>query len=250
MLCEVFAQAVYHLRFGFAFQKLVLQGEQGRSLHSVENGGFEGTVLIEEIFFDVCLCRIRHLLVLGSIATRGGSHIPHHGSIYHPIGSAQVVPVADGIRKRTLGRESQSATTFQRFVAQPVGPLVVTVLPAEGLVVILCIVDVVHKQIHSVPVLLNDLRVTKLFPYRPRHNDSGIGPTQTHFLIAVLCQGSHSGKSTQTVLGVAHVTHPLVEELHNVSKERTGFGKHLCVCCPAQALVALRTVGGYRQIVG
>ena len=53
--------------------------------------------IIEEIFFDVCLCRIRHLLVLGSIATRGGSHIPHHGSIYHPIGSAQVVPVADGI---------------------------------------------------------------------------------------------------------------------------------------------------------
>ena len=82
-------------------------------------------------------------------------------------------------------------------------------------------------------------------PYRPRHDDSGIGPTQTHFLITVLCQGSHSGESAQPVLGVAHITHPLVEELHGVSKERTGFGKHLCFCCPAQALVALRTVGRY-----
>ena len=116
--------------------------------------------------------------------------------------------------------------------------------------VILGVVDMVHKQVHGVPVFLDDLRITELFPYCPRYDDSGIGPTQTHFLIAVLCQGSHSGESTQPVLGVAHVTHPLVEELHSVSKERTGFGKHLCVCCPAQALVALRTVGGYRQIVG
>ena len=111
--------------------------------------------------------------------------------------------------------------------------------------VIFGVVDVVHKQVHGVPALLNNLRVTELLPYRPGHDDSGIGPTQTHFLITVLRQGSHSGESAQTVLGVAHVTHPLVEELHGVSKERTGFGKHLCVCCPAQALVALRTVGRY-----
>ncbi len=131
VLCEVFAQAVYHLRFGFAFHKLVLQGEQGRSLHSVEDGGFEGAVLVEEVLFDVCLCRISHLLVLAGIATGGGGHVPHHESIYHPVGSTQIVPVADGIRKRTLGRKSQSAAAFQRFIAQPVGPLVVAVLTAE-----------------------------------------------------------------------------------------------------------------------
>ena len=149
-----------------------------------------------------------------------------------------------------MGRESESATTFQWFVAQPVGPLVVAILTAESLVVILGIVDVVHKQVHGVPALLNNLRVTELLPYRPGHDDSGISPPQTHFLITVLRQGSHSGESAQTVLCVAHVTHPLVKELHGVSKERTGFCKHLCVCCPAQTLVTLRTVGGYRQVVG
>ena len=219
-------------------------------MHGIKDGGFEGAVFVEEVLFDVCLCRISHLLVLGSIATDGDSHISHHESIYHPVGSAQIVPIADGIRKRALGRESESATTFQWFVAQPVGPLVVAILTAESLVVILGIVDVVHKQVHGVPALLNNLRVTELLPYRPGHDDSGIGPTQTHFLITVLCQGSHSGESTQPVLGVAHVTHPLMEKLHGVSKERTGFCKHLCVCCPAQTLVALRTVGRYGEVVG
>lgn len=148
---------------------------------------------LRKFFFEVGLCRIGHLLVLGGIATGGGSHIPHHESIYHPVGSAQIVPIADGIRKRALGRESESATTFQWFVAQPVSPLVVAVLTAEGLVVIFGVVDVVHKQVHGVPALLNNLRITELLPYRPRHDDSGIGPTQTLFSSPYCAKGATPG---------------------------------------------------------
>ena len=41
-----------------------------------------------------------------------------------------------------------------------------------------------------------------------------------------------------------------MEETVGVGKETARLGEHLCVGCPAQPLVALRTVGRHREVVG
>ncbi len=159
----------------------------------LEDGGFEGAVLVEEVLFDVCLCRIGHLLVLGGIATSGGSHIPHHESIYHPVRSAHIVPIADGIRKRAFGERKRVRYNFPVVRSSTSRPLVVAVLTAESLVIILGVVDVVHKQVHGVPALFNNLRVTELLPYRPGHNDSGIGQPKRIFSSPYCAKGATPG---------------------------------------------------------
>ena len=171
--------------------------------------------------------------VLGGIAAGGGSHVGHHERVGHPVASTQVVPVAYGVGQQALGGEHLFGPALQRFVAQPVGKLEVAVLAAEGLVVVLGVVDVVHEQVHGVPVLLHDLLVAELLPYRPGHDDPGVGPSETHLFVAVLCRWSHSGESAQAVLRVTHVAHPLVEELPGVGKERPRLGECLRVCRPA-----------------
>ena len=139
----------------------------------------------------------------------------------------------------------QATTGLQRLVAQPIGPLVVTILFNQRLVVILGLVDVVQEEVHRLPVLVDDLLVAKLLPNGPRHDDTCIGPTQTHLLVTILSIGSNAREATQLVLAVAHIAHPLVEKLKRIGEERTCLGKYLCVGSPAQTLVTLRAVGRY-----
>ena len=139
----------------------------------------------------------------------------------------------------------QATTGLQRLVAQPVSPLVVTVLFNQRLVVILGLVDVVHEEVHRLPVLLDDLLVAKLLPYSPGHDNTCIGPTQTHLLVTILSIGSNTGEAAQLILAVAHIAHPLVEELKCIGEECTSLGKYLSIGSPAQTLVTLRAVGRY-----
>ena len=98
-----------------------------------------------------------------------------------------------------------------------------------------------------------DCGIVELFPYDPRNDDSCIGPSEAHHVVgrgAVLSDRCHSWKSAELRLGVAHVAHPFVEESVGIGKIRSSFGKHLCVGCPSQTFVALRTVGRDREVVG
>ena len=52
------------------------------------------------------------------------------------------------------------------------------------------------------------------------------------------------------MLGISHVTHPLMEEVACIGKEGTRLGEYLSVGSPSQTLVALWAVSRHRQIVG
>ena len=111
--------------------------------------------------------------------------------------------------------ESASGAALERLIAEPVCPLVVAVLCTECNVVVLVVVDVVHEEIHRLPVLVDDTGVSELLPDGPWNDDSCIGPAKTHHgcrICAVLCLRSYTREAAQLGLGVAHVTHPLVEE--------------------------------------
>ena len=136
VVLEVLGEAGYHVFACLAFHQAVAQGEEGWCLHGVEDGGDEGAVLLEELAADVGLGLGHHLFERSGIAACGFGHVAHHLSIDDPIGSAEVVPVGDGVGQRALGAEGTASATLQWLVAQPVGPLVVAVLGAEGGVVV------------------------------------------------------------------------------------------------------------------
>ena len=78
--------------------------------------------------------------------------------------------------------------------------------------------------------------------------DAGVSPTQSHHIgrhSAILAPRRNAGVCSSFALAVTHVTQPLAEETVGVSKEGSRLGKYLRVCHPAQALVALRAVGGH-----
>ena len=131
--------------------------------------------------------------------------------------------------------------------------MVVAIVAYERAVVVFRLVHVAHEFLHGVPVVCHNLFVAKLFPYHPRHYHAGVVPSETHhvgLVGAVLCYRCHAGERSCGALCVAHVTHPLVEELACVCEEGAGLGKHLCVSGPSEAFVALRTVCRHGQIVG
>ncbi len=59
----------------------------------------------------------------------------------------------------------------------------------------------------------------------------------------------HARETALRASAVAHVAHPLAEERRSVGKECARLGEYLRVGRPAQTLVALRTVGGHREVV-
>ena len=150
-----------------------------------------------------------------------------------------------------------TAAALQRFIAQPVRPLVVAVLARHDGMLVLGLVDVVHEEVHRLPVLVDNVFVAKLLPHRPRHNDAGICPAQPHHVAValavacpILCERCDARESTGRRLRVPHVPHPLMEEAVCVGEERSGLGEDLCVGRPTKAFVALRAVRRDRQIVG
>jgi len=62
-------------------------------------------------------------------------------------------------------------TQIIRLVTEPVGPLVIAILRAEGMMVILGLVDMIEIFLHRRPVLSDNLSVTKLLPDNPRHDN-------------------------------------------------------------------------------
>ena len=200
MLCEVLAQPCRHPLFGVTLHEPVLQGEEGRRLHGVEDVYFERAILIQEFSAQICLCLPHHPLVGRGVLPRGPRHVGHHAGVYGPVAGTQIVPVGDGLRLRSPLAEGIPAATLQRLVAQPVGPLVVAVLARQRPVVVVRRVDVVHESVHRLPVLLHDGVVAKLLPDGPGHDDARVGPSQSHALVAILSQGSHAGESAVLVL--------------------------------------------------
>ena len=258
MVLEVLAQASYHILLGLAFHKSVLQSEESRSLHGVEDVGLERSVGVEEGLTQMLLGSLLHIGILGSIASCGLCHVAHHSCINGPVRGAQIVPVhisLGAVYMVTLfvHHANGTAAGLQRFVAQPVGPLEVAILPCHSSMVILDGIHIVHHLLHSFPVLGHNLIVAKLFPHHPRYYYSGIGPAQaTHAggLGSILCKGCHTREGTSVMLGISHVTHPLMEEVACIGKEGTRLGEHLSVGSPSQTLVALWAVSRHRQIVG
>ena len=120
------------------------------------------------------------------------------------------------------------------------------------MVVIFSLVDVVHQFLHSLPVFCHYFGIAKLLPHHPRHYHTGIRPSETHHRLrfgAILCQWCHAGKCAGSTLRVAHIAHPLMKKRTRIGKECTCLGEHLRVGCPSQALIALRAVGGHREVV-
>ena len=85
MLGEILAQAGDHGLLGFTFEYVVLQCEEGRCLHRVQDCGLELAVGVEEPLPDVSLCIVDHCLVSGGVTSGGGCHVAHHSGIDHPI---------------------------------------------------------------------------------------------------------------------------------------------------------------------
>ena len=110
----------------------------------------------------------------------------------------------------------------------------------------------VHEFLHRLPVLLYDIRVTVLLPDCPRDNDPGIRPAASHHFVlpaAVLGIRCDSREASQRALGVAHITHPFMEEPPCRGEERTCLGKHLGIGRPSETFIPLRAVCRDRQVV-
>ena len=180
MFGKVLAEASNETVLGFALHKLVLQNKECRCLHCVENGSLETSFPIKKLFFQVLLGTIDHLLISRSITSCCSSHVAHHRCVDGPVGGSEEFPIGDGVGQRTILAKGTSAPTLQRFVAEPVRPLVVVVLSNECLMVVSCTVDMLHKAVHCLPVLVDDTYVAKLLPHGPRHNHACICPAQSH----------------------------------------------------------------------
>ena len=92
-----------------------------------------------------------------------------------------------------------AAATLKRLVTEPVGPLVIAILRAEGMMVILGLVDMIEIFLHRRPVLIDNLSVAKLFPDNPRHDNSRVRPAQAVHISrrrTVLSQWSDTGIRT------------------------------------------------------
>ena len=179
---KVLTQTSDHVRFGLPLHQFILEREQGRCLHGVEDRCLEGAICLEEVVTQVLLCLLDHRLILGRIPTGCLRHVAHHAGINHPIAGTEVIPVNVGLRTKHIlavgiFHVDAASTTLQRLVAQPVCPLVIAILGTQCFVIIFGLVDVVDKLLHRGPVLIHDLGVAKLFPHHPRHDHTGISPT-------------------------------------------------------------------------
>ena len=255
---KVLAQTLDDCFLGCALHQMVLQGEEGRGLHGVEDVGLEGSVLVEEGFLQIGSGSSLHGLILGSVASGGLGHVAHHAGIHAPVAGTQIAPVyvclgTVHVVAVLVDHADGAGAALQGLIAQPVGPLEVGVVGSQCVVVILGFVDGVHEFLHRFPALVDDGGVAKLLPHHPGNDDAGICPSHAEHVAGfrtILCLGSHTGIAALRALGVTHVAQPLVEEAVGIGKEGTGLGEHLCVGCPAKTLVALWAVGGHRQIVG
>ena len=157
MSLEILTQTSNHILLGLALNQLVLQSKQCRGLHGVEDSGLECTVGVHKLLLDIGNTLVGHLLILGTVTTCGNSHIAHHLGVDYPIAGAQIVPIADSLGTKFTILVDAAARALQRLVAQPVTPLIVTILGNELLVVELGLVDMVHEEIHCIPVLIYNL---------------------------------------------------------------------------------------------
>ena len=129
----------------------------------------------------------------------GTRHVGHHTGVNSPVVGAKVTPIAYGVGLGAVV-EGAAARTFKCLVAQPVGPLIIAVLAGQSLMVVMGLIHMVQIAVHSIPVLFHYLGVAKLFPHRPGYDDTGIGPAQTHVVIAVLAPRCHTGETTRLAL--------------------------------------------------
>ncbi len=90
---EVLFQSGDHRILGIPLHQMVLQGEQSRCLHGIQNGGLESAAAVQEGLLQVGFGICDHLLIFRGIPTGGGGHVAHHPGIYHPIGCSQITPV-------------------------------------------------------------------------------------------------------------------------------------------------------------
>ena len=222
MVCEILAQAGYGRLSSCSIYNVVFQGEQSRRLHGIQYFQLEAAVGIQEAALKILSCFGGHGFILGRIFAGGFCHIRHHAGIDCPVRGAQIAPVFYGFGLAgTLAilQEGPSAIALQRLVAEPVRPLVVSVFACHGGLVELGFIHMEHVLFHGIPVFFNYGSVAELFPDRPGHDHSGIGPTKTHHVAAILGGGRDSGERAGLALGIAHVAHPFMEEGVGIGEE-------------------------------
>ena len=217
---KVLTEAGNHVFAGLSLYQAVLQGEERRGLHRVEHVNLELTVSRQEAVLEVLAGLAGNALIFGSVAAGGAGHVGHHLSIHQPVATAQIAPPFGGLGAHEVlalfvDVADGAGAGLQGFVAQPVGPLHVVVLRKKGLVVVLRLGQVVQIAFEGRPVLVDNLRIGKLLPDDPRHNDGSVRPAQaTHVLGrgTVLGQGRNAGETAQSALRIAQVACPLMKE--------------------------------------
>ena len=141
MVGEVAAKPFDCRFFRLAFDDAVAQGKERRRLHGVEDGSAERAVRHEEGTPDILVGFVGNLLQRFGVASCGACHVNHHAGVHEPVGGAEVVPVVVCLGAYThvtvsVIHEDTAAATFERFVAEPVGVLIVAVIVAEAVMVI------------------------------------------------------------------------------------------------------------------
>ena len=99
---EVLSQPCDHILLCLALYQVVLQGEESRGLHSIQNRKLEAAVRKQEAALEICLGLRFHLLeALGRTSCDLG-HLGHHTGIHSPVAGAEVVPVLNGLGEQAL----------------------------------------------------------------------------------------------------------------------------------------------------
>ena len=85
VILEILAEPGDHTLLRLAFDEIVLQREESRGLHRIEDIGLETAIFGEELPAEILPRLLRHALVPGGVAARGGSHIAHQSGIDGPV---------------------------------------------------------------------------------------------------------------------------------------------------------------------
>src|SRR5439155_5532506 len=167
-------------------------------------------------------------------------HFRRHVGDQRPIGGGQEILICVRIGSEPIG-EVGSHT----FLAQKVW---------------IGLLDEIQPALHRIPAPLDDLPVAVLQPGSVRNNYSRISPTRSSnhalaprgracrsFALEGKHVGRHVGKRALRRLRIHHVVHPFVRKALNVKVVSSRAPEDTGIAHPAEALVALWTVGRNAQ---
>ena len=158
------------------------------------------------------------------------------------VGSAQRAPQL-GHELGVVGPVGRREEVARRLLADREPVAVVVAAPRRPQHVRVVAQEIRHVALHRVPVALDEAEIAVAAPGDPRHDHAGVGPGRR--AVALEHQPRrHVGVRAVGRLRVEDVVAPLGDEGADVHVQRRGGEEDLRIGEPAQALVALRAVGG------